>query len=67
MLLATGHLVVLTESGDVVLVKATPASHQELARFPAISGKTWNVPAIDGGRLFVRNMTELAAYRIGGD
>jgi outer membrane protein assembly factor BamB len=67
LLLASGHLVVLTESGEVVLVKATPASHQEIARFSAISGKTWNVPAIDSGRLFVRNMTELAAYRIGSD
>ena len=62
-LLAAGdHLVVLTEEGDVVLVRATPEGHQELAGFHAIDGKTWNVPAIAGGRLLVRNAREMAAF-----
>ena len=62
-LLAAGdHLVVLTEDGDVVLVRATPEGHQELAGFRAIEGKTWNVPAIAGGRLLVRNAREMAAF-----
>ncbi len=62
-LLAAGdHLVVLTEEGDVVLVRATPEGHRELAGFRAIDGKTWNVPAIAGGRLLVRNAREMAAF-----
>ena len=62
-LLAAGdHLVVLTEDGDVVLVRATPDHHQEVAGFRAIDGKTWNVPAIAGGRLLVRNAREMAAF-----
>jgi outer membrane protein assembly factor BamB len=64
LLLASGHLVILTEKGDLVLVKATPESHQELSRFSAIEGKTWNNPAIGGGRLLVRNTREMACYRI---
>lgn len=64
LLLASGHLVVTTETGEVVLVKATPERHQELAQFSAIEGKTWNVPALAGGRLFVRNTTEMACFRI---
>jgi outer membrane protein assembly factor BamB len=64
LLLAGGHLVVTTETGEVVLVKATPERHQELAQFSAIDGKTWNVPALAGGRLFVRNTTEMACFRI---
>ncbi len=64
LLAASGHLVVLTEEGEVVLVKATPQRHEEVARFSAIEGKTWNVPAIAGGRLLVRNTTELACFRI---
>ena len=65
VLLADGHLIVLSEKGEVVLVKATPESHQELARFSALEGKTWNVPAIADGKLLVRNQTEMAAYRLG--
>jgi outer membrane protein assembly factor BamB len=65
VLLADGHLVITTERGDVALVKATPERHQEVAQFSAISGKTWNVPAIDGGRLFVRNAEEMACFQIG--
>jgi outer membrane protein assembly factor BamB len=63
-ILAGGHLIVLTEGGEVVLVKATPERHEEVARFPAIDGKTWNHPVIANGRLLVRNLREMAAFDI---
>jgi outer membrane protein assembly factor BamB len=65
LLLAGGYLVVTTEQGDVVLVRATPEGHQELARFSAIEGRTWNIPAIDNGLLLVRNSSEMACFRLG--
>ena len=64
ILLARDHVIVLTEDGDLVLVKATPARHEELARFSAIEGKTWNHPVIAAGRLLVRNIQEMAAFDI---
>ncbi|HWS88299.1 MAG TPA: PQQ-binding-like beta-propeller repeat protein, partial [Pyrinomonadaceae bacterium] len=64
VVLASGHLIVTTEEGEVALVRATPAGHTELARFPALQGRTWNVPAISGGRLLVRNATEMACYKL---
>ena len=64
LVLAGNHLVVLTEDGDVVLVNATPARHEEIARFPAIEGKTWNHPVIVDGKLLVRNIQEMAAFDI---
>jgi outer membrane protein assembly factor BamB len=62
VILASGHLIVLTESGELVLVRATPDSHQEVVKVPAIEGKTWNHPALSDGYLLVRNGTEMAAF-----
>ena len=64
LLLADGHLIVITESGGLVLVKATPDRHIELASFSALEGKTWNVPAMADGKLLVRNTKEMACFLI---
>jgi len=64
ILLAGDHVIVLTEDGEVALVRATPERHEEVARFEAISGKTWNHPVIADGRLLVRNIQEMAAFDI---
>jgi outer membrane protein assembly factor BamB len=65
LLLAEEHLVVLSESGEVALLKASPDAYTEVAKFEAIEGKTWNVPAMADGMLLVRNTTEMALFRIG--
>jgi outer membrane protein assembly factor BamB len=62
VLLASGHLIVLTEGGDLALVRATPDRHQEIVRFPVLDGKTWSHPALSGGYLLVRNISEMAAF-----
>jgi outer membrane protein assembly factor BamB len=62
VLLAGDRLIVLTEDGDLALVRAIPERHEEITRFPVLEGKTWNVPAISGGYLLVRNLAEMAAF-----
>ena len=57
-------LLVLTESGEIVLLKPDPEKHIELARIQGISGQTWNNPALTGNLLLVRNSQEAACYRL---
>jgi outer membrane protein assembly factor BamB len=64
VLVASGNLIVTSDSGDLALVKASPDAYTEVARFSALQGKTWNIPAIADGRLLVRNANEMAAYDI---
>ena len=63
-LLISDVLLVLTESGEVVLIEPDPENHRELARFAAVTGKTWNTPALAGDYLLVRNDQEAACYQL---
>jgi outer membrane protein assembly factor BamB len=65
ILLFENVLLVISEEGDAVLVDVSPEKAQELARFRAIEGKTWNHPAYSNGRVFIRNGEEAACYDLG--
>ena len=65
LLLADQNLMLLiTEKGELALVETNSKERKEIARMPAISGKTWNHPVIAHGRLYVRNGAEMACFEL---
>lgn len=60
LLLVNDYLVISAESGELVLVRATPERFDELAKIQVIGDVTWNPLTISGNRLLMRNGNEAA-------
>ena len=61
---ADGHLVVLGDEGTLVLVEATAEEYREKSRFSLFDGKSWTVPTLSGGKLYVRDEAQLVALDV---
>lgn len=61
MILADGHLIVLSERGVLALVEATPEAYREVAKHPMLEGRCWTSPVLADGKLYLRNTTEMLA------
>jgi hypothetical protein len=61
LILVNTNLLVLTETGQLVLVQPTPSAYVELARYqafqfsPSAPGKCWNSPAFSNGRIYAHS------------
>lgn len=64
LLADSGVLLIVSETGEIVLLQADPEGHKKLAEISVLEGKTWNHPVVVGDRLYVRNSQEAACYRL---
>jgi len=55
LVVAEGKLIVLSDSGELVLAEASFAGYQELGRVQVLGGKCWTVPVLSGHRIYARN------------
>jgi len=62
--LVDGCVLVLSDAGDLVLVKATPADYQEVARSHVLAGKCWNAASVSNGRIYARSTKEGASLDV---
>ena len=58
------QLLVISEDGEIVLLRATPEKLTELAKHRVLEGRTWNHPVLVGSRLYVRNGEEAACFEM---
>jgi outer membrane protein assembly factor BamB len=65
LLVADGHLIILGEDGTLVLAAATPAGYVEKAAHRLAPNKFWTVPALAGGKLYVRNESQIFCLSLG--
>jgi len=56
--LVNGHVLVLSDAGDLVLVKATPKAYTEVGRSHVLAGKCWNYASVSNGRIYARSTKE---------
>ena len=55
LIAADGKLLVLTERGELLSARATPAAYQELGRAQILDGVCWTAPTLANGILYARN------------
>jgi outer membrane protein assembly factor BamB len=58
-----GKVLMLEDTGDLVLINPDPAAYKELAR-SKVCGQTWAHPALAGGRLYLRDDKELICLQL---
>jgi hypothetical protein len=66
LMLADGHLLVLSDQGKLLLVEATPGKYVEKGTVQALEGRCWTAPTLSDGRLYLRNHTEMVGYDLNG-
>src|SRR6185436_14852419 len=66
LLVADGHLWVLSDRGELALAELGPGGYREKARAQVLEGKTWTMPTLAGKRLYLRSESELVALDVAG-
>ena len=64
LIAADGKLIIYGERATLALAAASPLKYQELSRAQVLDGKTWTVPTLSSGRLFVRNEQEMVCLKL---
>jgi len=70
LILVNSNLLVLTETGDIVLAQCNPTNYTELARYHAFTfnaaapGKCWNNPTFGNGRIYAHSTREGVALDV---
>jgi hypothetical protein len=66
VLVADGKLLLFNDQGELILARASAESYEELSRASVLAGEIcWTPPALDRGRVYVRNQRQAACLFVG--
>lgn len=65
LIYADGNLIVLSDHGLLALIEATAEEYRERSSAQLFETKTWTVPTLLNGILFLRDQKEIISVRIG--
>ncbi len=68
LIYADGHLLLMSDNGRLALATATPDGFEEKAGAQVLDGRSWTMPTLANGRVFVRDMRKIVCLdlRSGG-
>jgi len=66
LVLADGHLLLLTEGGQLQIAKPSPEDFVPLGTADILTGRCWSVPVLSGGRLYARNLERVVCFDLRG-
>ena len=66
LILADGHLIVLSDRGKLLLVEAGTDKYVEKGKIQALNDLSWTAPTVSHGRLYLRNHQELVSFDLRG-
>lgn len=55
LIVANGHLLILSDRGDLILARVSPTEFHEVARSRFLNGRCWTAPVLVNGRVYGRN------------
>lgn len=64
LILVDGHLVIQTDEGEIVIAEANPTGYVEVGRVEALDRGYLTSPSFAAGRVFTRNLTQIASLEI---
>ncbi|MCP4246820.1 MAG: PQQ-binding-like beta-propeller repeat protein [bacterium] len=62
MVLADGHLLLLTQDGKLKIAPVSPKGFDVRTEAEILTGRCWSVPVLHRGRLYARNMDRLVCF-----
>jgi len=55
LIASDGKLIVLSDSGELIIASASPQAYKPISRAQVLGGKCWTSPVLAHGRIYVRN------------